>query len=128
MKPILTSFSALLLVLCALTCPYCPAMGVETGTPGKAAKSLRKIRIATRYRARKIIFAYDLRNEPEVGWNERMKPAWNRWLQKRYGDREKFALAWGARNQVDFSDIPIPPPKDELNSRQLIDFQHFRED
>lgn len=83
---------------------------------------------AARYRGRSVIFAYDLKNEPEVGWNDRMKPAWNAWLARRYGGAEAIAKAWGRTNAVEAEKIPVPEPADALKNRELLDFQLFRED
>ena len=68
---------------------------------------------AARYRERHVIFAYDLRNEPSVGWEE-LGEQWNLWLQEK-----NPALKIGA--------TPVPPRKDALKSRVLLDFQSFRE-
>ena len=84
---------------------------------------------AARYRGRHVIFAYDLRNEPAIGWqSEALMPQWNTWLRKKYGAMEELTAAWGATNQLQFGGIPVPPPKNALRSRQLLDFQSFRED
>src|SRR5438034_10791297 len=79
---------------------------------------------AARYRGRNVIFAYDLKNEPHVGWNvDILKPQWNAWLQKKYGTVDKLAAAWGATNRLELEHLPIPAPKDSLRSRQLLDYQ-----
>jgi len=40
---------------------------------------------AARYRGRNVIFAYDLRNEPEVGWDSpALRQKWQRWLASRF--------------------------------------------
>ena len=83
---------------------------------------------AARYRERAVIFGYDLRNEPEVGWNTNMQPRWNAWLRKKYGSPEKLVQAWNRSNEFSFGRIPIPPSKDALKDRSLLDFQSFRED
>jgi hypothetical protein len=83
---------------------------------------------AARYRGRHVIFAYDLKNEPTIEWkNEIIPPQWNAWLQKKYASVEKVAIAWGVTN-LEMGKIPVPPPKNALRSRQLLDFQAFRED
>jgi endo-1,4-beta-mannosidase len=83
---------------------------------------------AARYRGRHVIFAYDLQNEPMIDWQtDIMPPQWNAWLEKRYGTIEKLAAAWGATNRLQFGTIPVPPPKDALRNRELLDFQSFRE-
>ena len=83
---------------------------------------------AARYRGRHVIFAYDLKNEPTIDWQtEIIPPQWNVWLEKKYTSIEKLAAAWGATNQLEFGKIPVPPPKNALRDRQLLDFQSFRE-
>ena len=83
---------------------------------------------AARYRGRHVIFAYDLKNEPTIDWqNEIIPPQWNAWLEKRYGSIEKLAAAWGSTNQPQFGKITVPPPKNALRNHELLDFQSFRE-
>ncbi len=82
-----------------------------------------------KYRGRHVLFAYDLKNEPDIGWkNEVIRPQWDAWLAKKYGTATKLTAAWGATNQLEFSAIPEPEPKNALNSPKLLDFQAFRED
>ena len=51
---------------------------------------------AARYRGRNVIFAYDLRNEPEVQWDTAlMREKWNRWLEQRYGTAGKLVAGVG---------------------------------
>ena len=84
---------------------------------------------AARYRGRHVIFAYDLRNEPMIDWqSDVMTPQWNAWLQKRYGSGEKLAAAWGVTNHFELGKVSVPPAKSALRSRQLLDFQLFREE
>jgi len=84
---------------------------------------------AHRYRGRNVIFAYDLKNEPEVGWDSpALNSAWNAWLQKRYGTAQELAGAWGTTNPAPFGSIPAPPAKDALKDPKLLDYQRFRED
>lgn len=83
---------------------------------------------AGRYRGRNVLFAYDLRNEPEVGWNERMLPRWNDWLRKKYGTADRLAAAWATAHPVELGSLPLPPEQDTLKDRRLLDFQAFRED
>jgi len=66
---------------------------------------------ATRYRDRKTIWAYDLRNEPEVGWNTPLiQERWKEWRQQHH---EEVAA--------------IPDPKATPADPNLLEFQHFRE-
>lgn len=83
---------------------------------------------AARYRGRSVIFAYDLKNEPEVGWDGAgMSEKWNEWLRTNYKTGEKLASSWGTTNRLELGRIPIPDSKDALNSRELLDYQLFRE-
>jgi len=82
-----------------------------------------------RYRGRSVIFAYDLRNEPGVGWNTPTTLAkWNAWLQTRYGSAEKLAQAWRVPPQAIHWGHEIQPLGDgPPRSRPLLEFDHFRE-
>ncbi len=83
---------------------------------------------AARYRGRNVIFAYDLKNEPSVEWHhEAIPPQWNAWLQQKHGPCDKVAAAWGVTNRYEPGKIPVPHPQQTLRSRQLLDFQTFRE-
>ena len=84
---------------------------------------------AERYRGRNVIFAYDLLNEPQVGWDSpAMRAAWNRWLHARYGSAEKVAQAWQVEPaSVQWGQQPPPAPNDSAGHRQLLDYQDFRE-
>jgi hypothetical protein len=84
---------------------------------------------AARYRGRPVLFAYDLLNEPSVGWGTApMRPKWNRWLEQRYGSLEKVQAAWGRTNTMDpWGDLPPPKPAEAPRSRELLDYQLFRE-
>jgi hypothetical protein len=82
---------------------------------------------ASRYRDRDVIFAYDLRNEPSVGWDELEAP-WNLWLTDKYRSIDRLNAAWvGQRPVVNFGGIPVPPKTDAPGDRKLLDFQSFRE-
>jgi endo-1,4-beta-mannosidase len=82
---------------------------------------------AARYRGRNGIFAYDLRNEPSVGWEGSEGP-WNLWLQGKYGSADKLNAAWhGKDTALKFGAIPIPAGKNALKDPALLDFQSFRE-
>ena len=84
---------------------------------------------ARRYRGRTVLFAYDLRNEPEVQWDTpALRTRWNAWLQTHYGTAEKAAQAWGlAPADLRWGRQPPPAGRDALGNRQLLDYQHFRE-
>jgi hypothetical protein len=84
---------------------------------------------AKRYRGRPVIFAYDLRNEPEVFWETpAMRTKWNAWLQARYGSADKAAKAWGiAPDAIQWGKQAPPPPTGLADTRLLLDYQHFRE-
>jgi hypothetical protein len=83
---------------------------------------------AARYCNRPIIFAYELKNEPEVGWNDAMKPAWDEWLAQQNKTPAALAVRWSDNHLTHFSDIPVPSPVGNCSSNCLLDFQHFRED
>jgi hypothetical protein len=85
---------------------------------------------AERYRDRNVIFAYDLRNEPAVPWETTgMRGKWSAWLHARYGSADELAKAWSMPiDAVRWGDRPAPPPKESLGSRQLLDYQCFREE
>ena len=84
---------------------------------------------AARYRGRHVVFAYDLLNEPEVGWDTpAMHRQWNAWLAERYGSPEAVAKAWGRTNGMPaLGEIPVPPAKEAPGSSELLDYQRFRE-
>ncbi|MBI5394306.1 MAG: cellulase family glycosylhydrolase [Verrucomicrobia bacterium] len=84
---------------------------------------------AGRYRGRNVIFAYDLKNEPSVGWDSaEMRPRWNTWLAKRYGSAAVAAKAWGVdAATIKWGEVAAPPKSDAPGSRLLLDYQHFRE-
>jgi hypothetical protein len=107
--------------------PNWQPVAIEDPRTLEALESFWKL-FARRYRGRKVIFAYDLKNEPEVGWDsELLKSRWNAWLQERYGTAEKLAAAWGTTNQPQFGGILAPPAKDALKDSKLLDYQAFRE-
>ena len=82
---------------------------------------------AARYRGRHGIFAYDLLNEPEIGWDSpAMRPKWRRWLAGKYASDAQLQAAWhnpAARLEAP----PMPEKKDAAGSVFLLDYQHFRE-
>lgn len=86
--------------------------------------------LAAHLRGRSVIFAYDLLNEPEIGWDSPiMKEKWNRHLAQRYGSPESLASAWGIPlSEIKWGDQPPPPVKDAPASPELLCFQRFREE
>lgn len=94
----------------------------------KAAESWWS-RFAARYKGRGAIFAYDLLNEPEIGWDSpALNARWNQWLKERYGDSGKAAAAWGADAAAPaWGRDPAPPPEDKPRDPRLLDYQRFRE-
>jgi hypothetical protein len=88
---------------------------------------------AKRYRGRSVIFAYDLRNEPAVPWqNDGMRGQWNQWIEKQYGSAAKTAAAWGVavdKIQIQWGKQPTPVGmgKKPAGRAELLDYQHFRE-
>jgi len=85
---------------------------------------------APRYRGRSVIFGYDLRNEPEMGWDGPvMLKKWNDWLISKYGTAQKITQAWSVTNQAfELGRVPVPKADDAPGSRELLDYQQFRED
>lgn len=85
---------------------------------------------AARYRGRNVIFAYDLKNEPSVGWDgSHMQVRWNRWLQRHHGSAARAAKAWGVdAATVKWGEVAVPPKADAPDGRLLLDYQRFREE
>jgi hypothetical protein len=85
---------------------------------------------AGRYRGRNGIFAYDLKNEPSVGWDSaKMRARWNAWLAERHGSAAEAAKAWGVdAATVTWGEVAAPPKQDAPGSRLLLDYQQFREE
>lgn len=85
---------------------------------------------AARYRGRPALFAYDLLNEPEVGWDTpALREKWNHWLERKYGSVERLTEAWGATDRPpSFGAVAVPASKDAPGSRELLDYQLFREE
>jgi endo-1,4-beta-mannosidase len=82
---------------------------------------------ATRYRGRNVIFAYDLKNEPEVSWDTSpLRAQWKQWVRQKYTTPENAANAWST-NVVDFEGLPIPAEKGGRHNPMLLDFQELRE-
>ena len=84
---------------------------------------------AARYRNRTVIFAYDLRNEPEVPWDTLpLREKWNRWIEKGYGTVNELTRAWNATNRNPaFGSLAAPQTK-TAGARELLDYQLFREE
>jgi hypothetical protein len=84
---------------------------------------------AERFKDDPAILAYDLLNEPAVGWDQSgMGLKWNQWLRREYGSIEKLATAWNV--PVDkagtWGTILPPRPEPVLNDPRLYDYQRFR--
>lgn len=86
--------------------------------------------LASRYRGRSVLFAYDLLNEPEIPWDTpALRDRWQLWLARRYGSLERLAAAWGATGtNLGWGRIPVPAREDCPGCPRLLDFQMFRED
>lgn len=85
---------------------------------------------AARYRGRNVIFAYDLLNEPHVAWDTPpMRAKWNAWLQHEYRTAPHVAYAWKRTvPPAELGEFPIPKPVAAARSRELLDYQKFREE
>jgi len=76
------------------------------------------------------ILAWDLLNEPSVGWDTpAMRERWNRWLLDKYDSLDQIAAAHrrppeqlGTPGQLD-----VPPPTPAADDPRLYDYQLFRE-
>jgi len=85
---------------------------------------------AEKFRDEGAILAYDLLNEPAVGWDTpAMRSKWNDWLRSTYGSIEKIADVWKlpAEKIGAMGSIEPPPPTPALNDARLYDYQRFRE-
>jgi endo-1,4-beta-mannosidase len=85
---------------------------------------------AARYKDDPIIFAYDLKNEPHIGWRgPDMSVGWRAWLRERYGTMDGLRKAWGdeARSVQSFEAVAVPKDEAASTSVALLDFQHYRE-
>lgn len=86
--------------------------------------------LAARYRDRHVLFAYDLRNEPEVAWDTPvLRRKWKGWLLSRHGTEEKAATFLGVKPAaLQGEGAPPPEAKDALGDARLLAYQSFRED
>ncbi len=85
---------------------------------------------AGRFRDEPAIVAWDLLNEPAIGWDTpAMRAKWNTWLMREYGTVEAIATAWARPvEQVGRLGEVAPPPREAaLNDARLYDYQRFRE-
>lgn len=93
----------------------------------RALESFWKL-FAARYRGRHILFAYDLKNEPELGWEGLLlKTRWNNWLKMKYLTTQSLGHAWGETAPPEWGELSAPADKDSLKSQRLLDYQAFRE-
>lgn len=84
---------------------------------------------AKRYAGRNVLFAYDLRNEPEVPWDTpAMREKWQAWVRRKHGNPAKAAAAWGLPPASFTNGVTIPDPKDAPRNQFLLDYQAFREE
>lgn len=77
-----------------------------------------------------VLWAYDLYNEPMIGWDSpAMKAKWNGWLRREYGSVDRIAAAWKrtAEEIGAWGEIAVPPPQAARNDGRLYDYQRFRE-
>lgn len=93
--------------------------------------------LAAHLKGRSVVFAYDLLNEPEVGWDSPILLArWNDWLNTRYGTLEARGKAWARAGSTPTpapsaragDETSVPPTSDAPLDPRLLDFQHFREE
>ena len=85
--------------------------------------------LANHLRDRTNVFAYDLLNEPEVGWDTpALRARWNGWLTAKYAGQAALTNAWRRADVPVLGEIPPPPREDALLDPRLLDYQHFRED
>ena len=65
-----------------------------------------------------------------MGWDGPvMLKRWNDWLRSKYATGEKVRQAWSGTNQTfELGSVPIPKATDAPGSRELLDYQRFREE
>jgi len=85
---------------------------------------------AAKFKDEPTILAYDLLNEPAVGWDTpALRSKWNEWLGREYGDAEKIAKAWNLPpGKLGTPGAIEPPPASPApGDTRLYDYQRFRE-
>jgi hypothetical protein len=84
---------------------------------------------AARYRGRSVIFAYDLLNEPVVGWDSpSLRQKWNQWLAEKYASVEGLSRAWETpADKLPWGKVPPPPTDGSAPLQAVADYQEFRE-
>jgi hypothetical protein len=108
--------------------PTWQPVAIEDEQTLRALESFWKL-FAARYRGRNVIFAYDLKNEPEVGWDSgALRQKWNKWLQRKYGALDALLGTWLTTNKLEWGAVSVPSDKDALKSRAVLDYQSFREE
>lgn len=100
----------------------------EDGTVAALEEFWRQF--AARYRGRNVIFAYDLRNEPEMPWsNPTLQRKWGERLRAKFGgDLSNLDASWG--KPVPGLEGAFSPPSDQdaPGNKALLEYQRFRED
>src|SRR5262249_40186901 len=94
--------------------PNWQPVAIEDDKTVAALESFWKL-FAARYRGRNVIFAYDLKNEPELAWySETLSNKWNAWLQQKYKVVKALNQAWGETNLLEWEHVATPRDKDDL--------------
>ena len=76
------------------------------------------------------ILAWDVYNEPAIGWDSpALRRQWNEWLKRRYGSVDKIAAAWARKpEEIGTSgSVDVPPREPAPGDARLYDYQCFRE-
>jgi hypothetical protein len=108
--------------------PEWTPVAIEDETTLQALESFWRL-FASRYRGRSVIFAYDLKNEPELAWDSpTLRRKWNDWLRQKYSSSEAVRIAWRKGAVADLGSVAAPEPKDALLDPALLDYQRFREE